>query len=49
MDWLYSVSNPFDFRGGRTNDAGSIVYGELGLAHGFFSGLFDGWSVLYRK
>lgn len=49
MRWLYSVSNPFDFQGGRSEEVDSIVYGDLGTAQGFFSALYDGWSVIHRK
>lgn len=49
MSWLYTLSNPFDFQGGRTDDVDSIVYGDLGTAQGLFSALYDGWSVIHRK
>ncbi|XP_037047961.1 uncharacterized protein LOC119082550 [Bradysia coprophila] len=47
MRWLYSTSNAFDFQGGRTEDD-SMVYGNLGAALGLFSGLYDGWSVIFH-
>lgn len=49
MRWLYTVSMPFEFEGGRTDDVDSLIYGDLGTAQGLFSGLYDGWSVIHRK
>ncbi|XP_037024166.1 gigasin-6-like [Bradysia coprophila] len=48
MNWLYTISNGFDFRGSRRDDADSSVYGDLGTAQGFFSALYDGWSVIHH-
>lgn len=49
MRWLYTVSNPLDFQGGRQDTDDSIVAGELGLAQGLMIGLYDGWGIIYRK
>ncbi|KAG4068093.1 hypothetical protein HA402_001518 [Bradysia odoriphaga] len=48
MSWLYAISNGFDFQGDRREDSDSIVYGDLGTAQGFFSSLYDGWSVIHH-
>lgn len=48
MEWLYILSNPFNFQGGRTQEQGSAVTGDLGYAQGFFVALYDGWSVIHR-
>ncbi|KAJ6645759.1 Gigasin-6 [Pseudolycoriella hygida] len=48
MNWLYTVGYPFDFRGGRTDEIGSIVYGDLGTAQGLFSTLYDGWNIIHH-
>ncbi len=48
MTWLYAISYPADFQGGRRDDFDSIVYGDLGTALGLFSALYDGWRVIHR-
>lgn len=49
INWLYTVSNPFDFRGSRTDDGDSATPSHLGTSQGFFSGLYDGWGFIDRK